>query len=200
MNALPPLPGPHKGLKIGLLGGSFNPAHDGHLHVAETALKRLGLDWVWWLVAYANPLKDRHGDLAVRLASAAQIAAQNPRMIATDIEAQLGLTYTIDTLAALQARAPDTDFVWLMGADNLSTFHLWKDWQGLAARVPIAIIARPGAGAAARRSPFARTYASARLPEAEALALPACAAPAWAYLTAPLNPASSTVLRAKSCA
>lgn len=193
-----PLPGPHKGLKIGLLGGSFNPAHEGHMHVADTALKRLGLDWVWWLVARANPLKDKHGDFTGRLASAAYMARQHPRMIATGIEAQLGLTYTIETLTALQARAPDTDFVWLMGSDILAHFHLWKDWQEIAARVPIAIIARPGAGAAALRSPFTRRFANARLPEAEARALPACPPPAWTYLSAPLNHASSTAIRAKS--
>ncbi|OYX30462.1 MAG: nicotinic acid mononucleotide adenylyltransferase, partial [Caulobacterales bacterium 32-69-10] len=112
------LPGPAKGLAIGLLGGSFNPAHEGHLLVAETAMKRLKLDQVWWVVARGNPLKSDHGAYAARLASA-RTMARGAGMRVSDIEAQLGLTYSIDTLRALRKAAPETRFVWLMGADNL---------------------------------------------------------------------------------
>ncbi|KDA03421.1 nicotinate-nucleotide adenylyltransferase [Hyphomonas oceanitis] len=189
------LPGPVDGLRIGLFGGSFNPAHSGHLHVAETAMRRLGLDWVWWIVARGNPLKTSHGDFDARLTSARTLAT-NPRMIVTDIEAQLGLTYTSDTLAAIVNRAPQAHFVWLMGADNMVGFHLWQDWQGIASTLPIAVIARPGVGTGARNSPFARRFASSRIPASAARTLPMATPPAWTYLTAPLDPASSTALRA----
>lgn len=189
------LPGPTRGLRIGLFGGSFNPAHSGHLHVAETAMKRLQLDWVWWIVARGNPLKTAHGDFAERLASARAVA-HHPRMIVTDIEARLGLTYTADTLAAIVARAPRAHFVWLMGADNMAGFHHWQDWQDIARTLPIAIIARPGVGPGARNSPFARRFAGSRIPSAAARTLAATPPPAWTYLTAPLDPSSSTALRA----
>jgi nicotinate-nucleotide adenylyltransferase len=190
------LPGPTEGLRIGLFGGSFNPAHSGHMHVAETAMKRLHLDWVWWIVARGNPLKTSHGDFDARVASARALA-RNPRMIVTDIEAELGLTYTADTLAAIITRAPDAHFVWLMGADNLASFHHWKNWQAIAQSVPIAVVARPGVGPAERNSPFARRFASNRIPAAAARTLATAAPPAWTYLAAPLDPTSSTALRAR---
>ena len=189
------LPGPTRGLRIGLFGGSFNPAHSGHLHVAETAMKRLQLDWVWWIVARGNPLKTAHGDFTERLASA-RAAAHHPRMIVTDIEARLGLTYTSDTLAAIVARAPEAHFVWLMGADNMAGFHHWQNWQGIAQTLPIAVIARPGVGPGARNSPFARRFAENRIPSAAARTLATTPPPAWTYLAAPLDPSSSTALRA----
>lgn len=189
------LPGPTRGLRIGLFGGSFNPAHSGHLHVAETAMKRLQLDWVWWIVARGNPLKSAHGDFETRLASARAVA-HSPRMIVTDIEARLGLTYTFDTLAAIVARAPEAHFVWLMGADNMTGFHHWQNWQGIAHRLPIAVIARPGVGPGARNSPFARRFAKNRIPSAAARTLASTPPPAWTYLAAPLDPSSSTALRA----
>ena len=189
------LPGPTRGLRIGLFGGSFNPAHSGHRHVAETAMKRLQLDWVWWIVARGNPLKTAHGDFTERLASARAVA-HNPRMIVTDIEARLGLTYTSDTLAAIVARAPEAHFVWLMGADNLAGFHHWENWQGIAQTLPIAVVARPGVGPGARNSPFARRFAKNRIPAAGACTLATTPPPAWTYLTAPLDPSSSTALRA----
>ncbi len=188
------LPGHAAGQRIGLLGGSFNPAHDGHLHVAETALRRLRLDGVWWIVARGNPLKSEHGSFDDRLASARTVAC-TPGMHVTDIERQLGLTYTVDTLAALQAAEPEAHFVWLMGADSAANFHLWKDWQTIAARVPIAIVSRPGTRVSAAL-PFVKRFAEARLPERDARALPGHAAPAWVYLRAPGNTQSSTALRA----
>lgn len=188
------LPGPTAGLKIGLFGGSFNPAHSGHLLVAETAMKRLGLDWVWWIVARGNPLKSEHGDYDKRFASAVQMA-DHPRMRVTDVERAAGLTYTCDTLAVLRARAPEANFVWLMGADSLAGFHRWKNWQAIAASVPIAVIARPGSGPRARFSPFVQRFASERVAEHAALSLASRNAPAWLYLDGPVDPSSSTVIR-----
>jgi len=188
------LPGPAAGLRIGLFGGSFNPAHSGHFHVAHTAMKRLQLDWVWWIVARGNPLKTGHGNFQERLASA-QAVADHPRMIVTDVEARLGLTYTYETLSTLVAAAPMADFVWLMGADNMVGFHLWGNWQDIAQMMPIAIVARPGVGPGARNSPFARRFASSRIPETAATNLPACPAPAWVYLNGPLDTGSSTAIR-----
>jgi len=190
------LPGPTHNLRIGLLGGSFNPAHSGHLHVAETAMRRLHLDWVWWIVARGNPLKSSHGDYAARLASAAAITATHPRMRVSDIEAQAGLTYTVDLLDILDQRAPDARFVWLMGGDNLAGFQRWKDWDEIARRVSIAIIARPGAHAPTLRSKLCERFAEYRVPAAQAAALPRLSAPRWTYLPAPFNPASSTAIRA----
>jgi nicotinate-nucleotide adenylyltransferase len=137
-------PGPvAPGLRIGLLGGSFNPAHGGHLHVSLTAMKRLGLDYVWWLVSPGNPLKDAPAPLAKRLAGA-RAMARHPRLIVSDIEERLGTRYTIDTVKALQRRFPFVHFVWLMGSDNLQNFHLWRNWQEIARRLPLAVVQRPG--------------------------------------------------------
>ena len=197
MHILPPLPGPVDGLRIGLFGGSFNPAHSGHLHVSETAMRALDLDWVWWLVATGNPLKSEHGDFNTRLASAQDIA-RHPRMRVTPIEAQLGHRYTAHTLPALMARAPTAQFVWLIGADSLCNFHLWKNWTDIARRIPIAIVARPGASQCARQSPFAKRFALARIPQHAAKALPYASAPAWTFINAPLNKLSSTTLRNQS--
>lgn len=188
------LPGPAAGRRIGLLGGSFNPAHGGHLHVAETAMRRLALDGVWWIVARGNPLKSAHGEYDARLASASAVATK-PGMAVTDIERQLGLTYTIDTLRALQDAEPEAQFVWLMGADSAAGFHHWKDWEGIAARVPIAIVSRPGTRLT-KSLPFVERFADARVPEREARTLPGRAPPVWVYLRAPGNTLSSTALRA----
>ena len=191
------LPGPADGLSVGLLGGSFNPAHVGHFHVAETAMRRLGLDWVWWLPARCSPLKSNHGDYAERFQSAARFAGPHPRMRISDIEIQAGLTYSVDTIAALKARAPSARFVWLMGGDNLPIFHRWKSWQSIAGMVPIAIIARPGSERAALAAPFAKRFEHRRLRAADAKKLPFAISPAWTYLPAPLNALSSTALRQK---
>ncbi|NWG45279.1 MAG: nicotinate-nucleotide adenylyltransferase, partial [Alphaproteobacteria bacterium] len=132
-------------MRIGLLGGSFNPAHAGHLHLSEIALARLGLHAVWWLVSPRNPLKAPQ-DLArleARLASA-RAMARHPRIKVTDIEARLGTRYTVDTLAVLRRRHPGVRFVWLMGADNMVGFHRWRRWRAIAAALPVAVLARPG--------------------------------------------------------
>lgn len=193
--SMPPTPSarpPGLGARIGLFGGSFNPAHAGHMHVATTALERLGLDWVWWIVARGNPLKSDHGAFATRLASA-RTMADHPRMRVLDIEARHGLTYTIDTLKGFQTRNPTTRFVWLMGGDNLAHFHKWKDWQDIAARVPIAVIARPGS--ALGGSDFVTRFAEYQLSEDQADTLADHPAPVWTYLTGTMVDISSTELR-----
>ena len=180
--------------KIGLLGGSFNPAHSGHLHVAETALKRLQLDEVWWIVARGNPLKSDHGDYAARLASAQKIAT-SPAMRVSDVERREGFTYTVDTLKFLQRQSKTDHFVWLMGSDNLASFHRWKNWRAIARSVPIAVIARPGYRPG--RSVFEHVFEKDRLRETAAPLLASKSAPAWVYLKAPFNPQSSTEIRAR---
>ncbi len=191
-------PGLHlePGMRVGLLGGSFNPAHSGHAHVAETALLRLGLDRVVWLVSPQNPLKGRGETrpLAERVASARRFA-QGPRMVVSDAETRLGLTFTVDTVRALKARFPGVRFVWLMGADNLAGFHRWRGWTDILDEVPVAIVARPGSLLRARFAPAARRFAHARLSSRGARLLPFAPAPAWMLLRAPLNHESSTRLR-----
>ena len=185
------------GMTVGLFGGSFNPAHDGHLHVAETALNRLGLDRVVWLVSPQNPLKGAHetAPLAERVASA-RSWAQGPSMIVSDVETRIGTQWTVDTLRALKARHPGVRFVWLMGSDNLAGFHRWRGWTDIMRMMPVAVIARPGSMLESRSAPAARRFAAWRIPEAQARLLAQLEAPAWTYLTAPLNRSSSTALRA----
>lgn len=191
------LPGPARGLRIGLFGGSFNPAHDGHRHVAETALKRLDLDWVWWIVARGNPLKETHGVYTARIASARRVA-RHPRMRVSDMEAQLGVRYTLDLVRALHRRCPETDFVWVMGADNLESFPRWGGWDEIARTVPIAAVARPEAGPEARLGKFACRFSRNRFAAASARTLAREAPPAWVFLPARWHPESSTALRRRA--
>ncbi|HZV85025.1 MAG TPA: nicotinate-nucleotide adenylyltransferase [Brevundimonas sp.] len=188
------------GMKVGLLGGSFNPAHDGHAHVAETAMRRLGLDRVVWLVSPQNPLKDvaDTAPLAQRMASArkaAALAATGPAMLVSDFETRVGTRWTVDTLRAISARHRGVDFVWLMGSDNLASFHRWRGWTDIMRTMPVAVVARPGSLLHSRTAPAAARFAGARLPSEKARLLPGMTAPAWTWLTAPLNHRSSTALR-----
>lgn len=130
---------------VGLMGGSFNPAHGGHRFITLAVLEALGLDEVWWLVSPGNPLKDPAGmaPLATRYASAT-MQARRARIRPTVIERDLGTRYTIDTVRRIQRRYPHIRFIWLMGADNLRQFHAWRDWRGIARSIPIAVIDRPG--------------------------------------------------------
>jgi nicotinate-nucleotide adenylyltransferase len=186
------------GQRVGLFGGSFNPAHDGHAHVAETALMRLDLDRVVWLVSPQNPLKSSRetASLAQRMASA-RAQARGPRMIVSDAETRIGSAYTIDVLRAFKARFPRVKFVWIMGADNLMSLHHWRGWVEIMREMPVAVIARPGAEVKSRSSPAARRFAFARLSSREAPILAGHAPPAWLYLRGPLNFASSTAMRAR---
>jgi nicotinate-nucleotide adenylyltransferase len=142
-------PRAYTGMRIGLFGGSFDPAHTGHAHVAETALKRMHLDRVWWMVTPQNPLKPKSSPLATRVASA-QKMAHGPRMVVTDLEQHLGAHYTYETLRALKRLYPGVTFFLVMGADNLSNFRKWKNWREVAHAVPVVVVSRPGAGARER--------------------------------------------------
>lgn len=186
----------YPGMCVGLLGGSFNPAHAGHLHASLVALKRLALQRVWWLVSPQNPLKPARGTapFATRLAHAQEIAL-DPRIVVTDLERTFGTRYTIDTLNKLKARFPGLRFVLIMGSDNFAELARWRRWQAIMHAVPIAVVARPGYGFAGLASPAAQCYAKARLAEHKAGLLPRRKPPAWVYLHAHLNPLSSTDLR-----
>ena len=181
------------GMKVGLFGGSFNPAHAGHAHVAVTARKRLGLDRIVWLVTPQNPLKVEHVSQRKRRRSARRLALRPD--VVSNIERRLGSRYTVDTLRLMKARFPRVRFVWIMGADSLADLHRWRDWVGLMREVPVAVVARPGASLAALASPAARRFASARLPIGAGRRLASANPPAWIYLTGPWNYASSTALR-----
>ena len=187
-----------RGMRVGLFGGSFNPAHEGHAHVAETALARLRLDRVIWLVSPQNPLKSaaESASLQARLASARR-QARGPRMIVSDVERRMGSHYTIDILRLLKARFPGVRFVWIMGGDNLNALHGWRGWVNILREMPVAVIARPGAELKSRSSPAARRFASSRLSSREGARLALLAPPAWVYIRAPFNFASSTALRAR---
>jgi nicotinate-nucleotide adenylyltransferase len=190
---------PHSaGLRIGLFGGSFNPPHAAHRAASLLALKRLGLDHVWWLVSPGNPLKDTRAlpPLAERVAAARRIAA-HPRIHVTGLEAALGTRFTHDTLAELIRRCPGVRFVWIMGADNLPAFHRWRNWREIARLVPIAVVDRDSAGFKAAAGPAPQALAAARIPEVSAAALADLRPPAWVYLHGLKSPVSSTGLRQK---
>lgn len=190
---LPPSP---RGQAIGLLGGSFDPPHAGHAHITREALKRFGLDAVWWLVSPGNPLKDHGPAPMARRMQAARDLMDHPRVHVTDVEAQLGTRYTAQTLRALRTLRPGVRFVWLMGADNLAQFHHWQDWQQIMHSVPVGVLARPGARLAARSSVAARTYAPYRLPGPQSHLLAHRPAPVWCFINVPMVALSSTRLRA----
>ena len=189
---------PPAGAKIGLLGGSFNPAHEGHREISRTALKRLGLDEVWWLISPQNPLKPRAGmaPLAARLAQARALA-RHPRIRPTDLERVLGTHYTVDTLVALSARFPRTRFLWLMGGDNLIQLTHWKDWQYIFQLVVVAVFDRPTYALRACGGKAARRFADRRVGEGRAKSLAHGSPPAWVFLHQRLNPASATGIRAR---
>ncbi len=184
--------------RIGLLGGSFNPAHEGHLHISRAALARLGLDEIWWLVSPQNPLKSRQGmaSFAARAASARK-AARHARIRISEIEAEFGTTHTADTLRRLLRRFPEARFVWLMGADNLIQINRWRDWTGIFEAMPVAVFARPTYSLRALASVAARQFAWARVSEAAAGALTERRPPAWTFLHIRPSAASATAIRAK---
>ena len=183
------------GQVIGLLGGSFDPAHAGHAHITREALKRFGLDRVWWLVSPGNPLKQQGpAPLETRMARAAEVM-QDPRVTVTDIEARLGTHYTAETLQHLIELYPGVRFVWLMGADNLAQLHLWQDWRWIMETVPVGVLARPGQRISARTSRAARLYRRDRLSGRAALLLGRVDAPAWSFVNVPMVPHSSTAIR-----
>ncbi len=184
------------GQAIGLLGGSFNPPHAGHLLASHLALTRLGLARVWWLATPGNPLKSS-ADLAALRARlvAARALVHDPRIAVTGFESEIGSTYTADTLRFLQRHAAGARFVWIMGADNLAQFHRWRAWEEIAARVPILVVDRPGSSFAPLSSRAAQALSRWRRPESDAERLAFLAPPAWIFLHGPRSSASSTALR-----
>ena len=190
---------PHAaGLKIGLLGGSFNPPHDAHRAVTLFAMKKLGLDRVWWLVTPGNPLKDNKALPALddRIALA-QALADHPRIDVTGLESVIETKYSCDTIAWLKTECPGVNFVWIMGADNLKYFHRWKNWRDIFAMLPIAVVDRGGISLSAASGAAAMRFARARIPETRAMTLPGREPPAWVYLRGIKSSLSSTALRGK---
>ncbi|MCA1299815.1 nicotinate-nucleotide adenylyltransferase [Stappia indica] len=190
------IPHAEPGNRIGLFGGSFNPPHSGHRLVAEVALKRLGLNQVWWMVTPGNPLKD-HANLAPlseRLDHVARFA-DHPAMRVTALEARFPTSYSARTIDRLIRLRPRLSFVWIMGADNLAGFHRWQDWRDIMQRLPVAIVDRPGATLSPLSAPAAHAFAAARVDEACAASLASRPPPAWTFLHTPLDSTSSTALR-----
>ncbi len=184
------------GQRIGLLGGSFDPPHAGHVHITRWALRALQLDAVWWLVSPGNPLKPKGPAEIERRMAACAALLDHPRAHVTDIERRLGARYTADTLRRLGARYPGVRFVWLMGADNLASFHLWDRWETILASVPVAVFGRPETQLAAGLSPAATRFARLRLPPEAAPLLGGARPQGWCLLTGPMSQASSTEIRA----
>ncbi len=182
--------------RIGLLGGSFNPAHSGHVYISDEALKRLRLDAVWWLVSPQNPLKPVRGmaPLAERAAQA-RAMARHPRIRVTTIEQALGTRYTVDTIARLQQRFPAARFVWLMGADNLLQMPQWRRWTRIFNTVCIAVFARETYDSKALAGVAAHRFRAARLVAKQVAGLAERTPPAWAYLALRRHPATATEIR-----
>ena len=184
--------------RIGLFGGSFNPAHEGHVAVSREALKRLQLDEIWWMVSPQNPLKDRAdtADFQQRLEHARALS-NHPRMRVTGMEAKLDTRTTAQTFAALQPMFERGNFVWIMGADSFAGLHQWNDWREIPATLPLAVFARPGWSLKALGSPAARLLEGHRLDPADAALLAGMKAPAWVFLDMPLRHESSTAIRSR---
>jgi nicotinate-nucleotide adenylyltransferase len=190
-------PPAQRGMRIGLLGGSFNPPHAAHRLISLTALRRLRLDQIWWMVTPGNPLKEHSGLLALgERAGLCQKVSRHPRIKVTAFEAGIGTAYTAQSLRFLRRNFPGVHFVWLMGADNLAGFHRWNEWQAIFELMPLAVEDRPRWRYRALASPAARRFGRFRIPESKAPALPCLAPPAWCYLSGPLSKLSSTALRA----
>jgi len=185
-------------MSIGLFGGTFDPPHQAHRAACLIAMRRLGLDRVWWLVTPGNPLKDTRGlsPLAERIA-AARTLAHHPRIDVTGFEAEIGVHYTYEAIRYLLSRCPGVHFVWIMGADNLRSFHRWQKWRGIAAMVPMAVVDRLGPSLYATAGIGSQALARFRLPEHAAAILARRKPPVWVYLHGLKSPLSSTALRAQ---
>ncbi|MCE3233793.1 MAG: nicotinic acid mononucleotide adenylyltransferase [Rickettsiaceae bacterium] len=186
----------NKKLNIGLLGGSFNPAHEGHLHISLEAIRYLGLDEVWWLVSPQNPLKssDDMAPFDKRFASAKEIARNHVQIKITDFETRSGTVYTYDTINSLKKNY-NHNFVWLMGADNLVKFHKWHKWEEIFSLVPIAVLDRADYEAEALASSAATNYKTSKVSAKDFSNLATSHAPAWCYINIKKHPASSTEIR-----
>jgi len=191
------LPPYAQGMRIGLFGGTFNPPHQAHFDACLLAMKRLELDRVWWLVTPANPLKDTRGltPLKERL-RAIRAFARHPRIAVTGFEAAIGSRYTFKTVSFLRRRCPGVHFVWIMGADNLRSFHRWQKWRGIANLVPIAVVDRVGPSLYATAGTAGQALSRFRIPETSATSLAYRRPPVWVFLHGLKSPLSSTALRA----
>lgn len=182
-------------IRIGLLGGSFDPPHDGHIHITRWAIKKLALDQVWWLVSTRNPLKARQPATVAERVQAARRLTKNLKVTVSRLEAEIESRHTSETLGFLRQRFPAARFVWLMGSDNLATLDEWRNWRGIFGSVPICVFARPASRAAVMNSKAARSFADRRIRAVQSRALAEMEPPAWMYLTVPLNSAASTAIR-----
>lgn len=197
---MPAMIPPPPGKRIGLLGGSFNPAHEGHLHISEQAIEHLALDRVIWLVSPQNPLKSET-DMATfeqRMADSEHMASHNPKIIVSDVENRLETTYTADTLTQYTSRFPNIGFVWLMGADNMLQIDQWKDWGIIFNTLPIAIFSRPSYSDRVESSVAATRFADSRIEASQSAQLIDMTAPAWVYLETPTHPESATRIRSQN--
>ena len=186
-----------QGQFVGLLGGSFDPPHEGHVHISLTALKRFGLDQLWWLVSPGNPLKaDGPAPIEQRV-QAGRALMQHPQITVTDLECELGTRYTAETLRALMRKYSGVRFVWLMGADNLAQFSQWQDWRWIMENVPIGVMARPGDRISARLSKAGRVYRDAKLPARASHLLGRGETPEWCFINMPMSQQSSSAIRAR---
>ncbi len=185
------------GMSVGLLGGSFDPAHEGHVHITREAMKRFALDRVWWLVSPGNPLKSRGPAPLDRRIAAARAVMQHPRVDITALERDLGTSFTADTIARLQTCYPGVRLVWLMGADNLASFHHWENWQWILGNVPLGVLARPRQRISARRSPAAELFRDYRLSGRKSRLLATGPAPRWCFVNVPMRAVSSSAIRAQ---
>ena len=191
------MPPSRAGLRVGILGGSFDPAHEGHVKISLQALKQFDLDQVWWLVSPGNPLKSNGPAGLDRRVKFAREAVNHPKIKVTKIESYFQTYYTCDTLHALKALYPKTKFIWLMGADNMAQMHLWKDWKRIFEIMPVGVLARPGQGLLARCSVAARHFERGRISSDASQALPSSKVPAWCFVNLPLSHSSSTAIREK---
>jgi nicotinate-nucleotide adenylyltransferase len=189
------LPRATPGMTVGLLGGSFDPPHQGHAHITREALKRFDLDRVWWLVSPGNPLKQQGPASLERRMAAARDVMDHPKVEICDIETRMGTRYTAETLEGVFALYPGVRFVWLMGADNLADFHKWDRWRWIAEALPIGVLARPGQRISARMSPAVARFRPYRLRGRQAMALAGRDAPAICFVNVPMVDMSSTEIR-----
>lgn len=191
------LPFARAGRTIGLLGGSFDPAHLGHLTISETALHRFALDQVWWLVSPGNPLKDKGPAPLDKRLRAARDLVKHPGILVTDLETRIETTYTADTLERIAKLYPGVHFVWLMGADNLRQIHLWKNWRRIFETMPVGVLARPGQRLATPMPRAARVFRARQIPPNRSRLLARAQVPGWCYINLPMSPLSSTAIREK---
>jgi nicotinate-nucleotide adenylyltransferase len=196
-----PMPPANPGMKIGLFGGTFNPPHEAHRAASLLALKKLGLDRVWWLVTPGNPLKDnaKLPPLWQRIEAARRVAA-DPRIDVTGIEAELGTKYSYETVTRLRQRRPGVDFVFIVGADNLAHLHRWERWRGLMRRIALAVVDRPEFELSSLAAPAAVAFGRFRITESKARLIPRLAPPAWVFLRGLKSELSSTALRKRGTA